>query len=208
MSCIPGLLIAIQLDSRLTEGFLMSLIFHHSWHTLKICCTDLLYGILSFELRLVLKLATVATSEWPHLFECGMLLLSYLAFTKLSYLWFTLITRIVIDISSWIYKMITSHGLSWVVALLWMGSEILTYALRCVATGLLRIWIVCLNILFCLFLICFFSIMCLDCFHAKVWLLQDKFSLDLLVLSSLLLSWYSWWYIERIHLIILWYTCG
>ena len=34
MSRIPGLLIAIQLDSRLTEGFLMSLTFHHSWHTL------------------------------------------------------------------------------------------------------------------------------------------------------------------------------
>ena len=208
MSRITRLVIAIQLDPWLTESFLMSLIFENSWHILKICCTYLLYGILSFELRLVLKLAAMATSEWTNLFECGMLLLSYLAIAELSDLWFTLVTSIVIDVSSSIYKINAGHAWSWVVTLLWLGSEILTNTLRCVATRLLWIWIVGLNILFCLFLICFFSIMRLNCFHAKVWFLQDKFSLALLLLSSLLLSWDSWWYIERICLIILWYACG
>ena len=166
-----GLLVATKLDSRLAQRFLVALVFEYSRHVLEICCTDLLYGILCLQLSLILELATVAAGKRANLFECGMLLLSDLTLTELSNLRLPLIARIVIDIGNWRSEWDTCHACSRMIALLRMSSEILTDALRCIYTNLLRIWIVLLSIFLRLFLIGFFSIMSLNSFHTVVWLL-------------------------------------
>ena len=186
----------------------MALVFEYSWHVLEICSTNLLYGVLCLKLSLILKLATVASCEWANLFECSMFLLSNLTLTKLSNLWLPLIARVVIDIGNWHSVWNTWHTCSWMIALLWMSSKILTDALRCIDTNLLRIWIVLLSIFLRITLIGFFPIMCLDCFHTVIRLLENKLCLRILLLSWLWLRTYRLCCIQRIILAILGYTGG
>ena len=79
----------------------MALVFEYSRHVLEIRSTDLLYGVLCLKLSLILKLATVTTSEGANLFECSMFLLSNLTLTELSYLGLPLIACVVINIGNW-----------------------------------------------------------------------------------------------------------